>query len=64
MLRGKVKEMAESVYYEEYANILVFYLYLTKDSAVIQVLLENARRIYADVPPCDLDRHVASVNRL
>src|ERR1700690_1998723 len=63
-LRGKIKVMAESIYFEEYASILVFYLYLTKDSAVIRVLLDNARRIYADVPPCDLEQHVASVNRL
>jgi hypothetical protein len=64
VLRGKIQEMAESVYYEEYANILVFYLYLTKDSAVIQVLLQNARRIYVDVPACDFEAHVASINRL
>jgi hypothetical protein len=63
-LRGKIREMAESVYFEEYASILVFYLYLTKDSAVIRVLVDNARRIYADMPPCNLEEDVASVNRL
>jgi len=63
-LRGKIQEMANSVYYEEYANILVFYLYMTKDAAVIDILLNNAKRIYSEVTPCDLEGHVDPINAL
>jgi hypothetical protein len=56
--------MADHVHYEQYANILTFYVYLTKDQAAINAILQNSRQIYDDYPPCDFNKHVAFVNEL
>jgi predicted phosphodiesterase len=54
-LRNNLEHMADRVYFEEYAGILVFYLYLAKDPDVIQRLVANARQIYAKYKPCNLE---------
>lgn len=63
-LRGRLQHMAERVYFEEYASVLVFYLYLAKDPDVIERLLENAKRIYGDVEPCNLEGHTEFLNKM
>lgn len=63
-LRGRLQHMAERVYFEEYASILVFYLYLAKDPDVIKRLLDNAKRIYCDVEPCDLEGHTDFLSKM
>jgi len=64
LLRGRLQHMAGRVYFEEYASILVFYLYLAKDQEVIGQLLDNARRIYKDVEPCNMEGHIQFLNRM
>lgn len=63
-LRDRLQDMADHVCFEEYASILLFYLYLAKDLNVIQRLLCNARRIYAAIEPCNFDGHTQFLNRL
>jgi hypothetical protein len=63
-LRGHLQQMSDRVYFEEYASILVFYLYLTKDVNVINRLLDNARKIYANLEPCDLEKDTQFLNKL
>lgn len=63
-LRRKLQEIADKVYFEDYANIIIFFVYLTKDRELIEHLLGNAVRIYREVEPCDLAAHVDFVNRL
>jgi hypothetical protein len=63
-LRGRIQSMLERVYFEEYASILVFYLYLAKDPDVIQRMLDNARRIFSKVEPCDLEVHTEFLNQM
>ena len=56
--------MADRIYFEDHASILSLYLYLTRDSDLIEHLLVCARRIYSDQAPCDFDADVDFVNRL
>ncbi len=63
-LRAQLEDIADKVYFEDYANIIIFYVYLTKDRALIEHLLANANRIYREHQPCDLSSHVDFVNRL
>jgi hypothetical protein len=63
-LREQLHDIADKVYLEDYANIIIFYVYLTKDRGFIEHLLANATRIYREHQPCDLDSHVEFVNRL
>jgi hypothetical protein len=63
-LRKRLAEMAEHMHYEEYANILTFYVYLSKDLVAIQDILTNARRVYDDYSPCDFSADVKFVNDL
>ena len=63
-LRKKLREIADHVYFEDYANIIIFYVYLTKDREFIEYLLANANRIYKSYEPWNLTSHVEFVNRL
>jgi hypothetical protein len=64
VLRGRLQEMAERVYFEEYASIIVSYLYLSKDQDIIHRLLDNAKKILASLEPCDLESHTAFLNKM
>jgi predicted phosphodiesterase len=56
--------MADRIYYEAYVNIIVFYLYFTKDTQIIERILGNAGRIYSNYEPASLEDDVEFVNRL
>jgi hypothetical protein len=62
--RNELKVMADRVNYEEYANILLFVIYLTKDVDLIQHMLTNAETIYGKYQPCDFEGDVEFINRL
>jgi hypothetical protein len=63
-LSALVREMADHIHYERYANVLSFYIYLSKDGGAINAILENACQIYDEFEPCDFDRGVQFYNRL
>ncbi len=63
-LRTQLLSVVDHIYYEDYANIVIFYVYLTKDRELIEHILQNAKQIYADVEPCDLESHVQFINEL
>ena len=56
--------MVNRLHVEDYANVLVFYLYLTRDLHVIRLVLDVARQVYANHQPCDFDADVGFANRL
>src|SRR5207244_5952683 len=49
--------MSQRVHREEYANILIFLSYLSKDPVIIQTILNNAKNLFSNCSPCDLDEH-------
>jgi len=63
-MKKKLYTMADQVYYEEYSRILMFVLYLTKDSELIRHIIENANSIYRNQEPCDFQQHIDFINRL
>src|SRR5439155_20323388 len=62
--RALVYEMAKRVHREEYANILIFLSYLSKDPMIIEAISTNARSLFSNSPPCDLDTSVEFLNKL
>ena len=63
-LKTRLLEMADRIHNEEYANILAFYVYRTKDQEIIDRLVANASRIYDEYPACDFDGHVVFLNKI
>ena len=63
-LRDELREIADHIYNESNANILIYYLYLTKDADLIRQLADSAKRIYEEHQPCDMEGHVQFVNDL
>ncbi len=60
----KLQDMADHVYYDEYMNILMFVLYLTKDIKLVNHIVARANQIYGNSEPCDSDTNVSFVNKL
>ena len=52
-----MKSLSERVYNENNANIVIFYV-LTKDRALINHVIANARKIFGDLAEFDFDSHV------
>jgi hypothetical protein len=63
-LRAELNEITDKLVWDDYTNILMFFLYLTKDADIIERLLSNASNIYRECEPCDLENDVAFVNKL
>lgn len=63
-LRAEVSFLASRLYVEDFANIVIFLVYLTKDEATIEELLKHARELYANESPVGLDADPAVVVRL
>jgi ABC-type oligopeptide transport system ATPase subunit len=63
-LRQQILYIADRVYFEDYANIIIFVVFLTKDPLVIKRIIANAGMIYADLAPCNFTTHVEFINSL
>lgn len=62
--RAEIRRISSRLHVEDNANVLVFYLYLTRDVDVIEHVLKMARQVYADYDPCDFEKDVRFVNNL
>jgi hypothetical protein len=63
-IRAQITDLIANIHVEEYANVLIFLVYLTKDEGTIKSLLAHARSVYGQVPPCDLDQHLEFIKSL
>lgn len=63
-LRGELYAAADHIYGEANANVLIFYVYLTKDEDLIRHIVANSEKIYASYKPCDLQGDVEFLNKL
>jgi predicted MPP superfamily phosphohydrolase len=59
-----VDECVRDLHKEEAANVIIFLTYLSKDKLIMQKLLDAAKAIYHDVPPCNLETHIQFLNKL
>ena len=62
--KEEIRGIVSRLHVEDYANVLVFYLYLTKDLEVIDWVLDVARQVYSNHRPCDFSTDVRFVNTL
>jgi hypothetical protein len=63
-LRPELDHMVDRPAWEDYTNIVMFYLYLSRDPKTIQRLLANAADVYAECQPANLDADVLFVNHM
>ncbi len=63
-LYEKLKSLSERIYKQDNANIVIFYVFLTKDRELIQHLMANARKIFAEFEEFDFDGQVEFVNKI
>jgi hypothetical protein len=63
-IRELLHRMADMVHDDEYMNILIFYIYLTEDRLLIERIIWNARQIYGEYEPCDLESDVDFIANL
>lgn len=61
---GKLRSLSERVYNQNNANIVILYVFLTKDRSLINYVIDNARKIFAESNEFDFDSDVAFVNTL
>ena len=64
VLRQELYTIADYIYGDANANVLIFYVYLTKDKDLIRHMVENARQIYRDYKFCDMEEDVKFINLL
>jgi hypothetical protein len=63
-LFARLKSISERVYNQVNSNIVIFYVFLTKDRVLINHVISNARKIFEDAPEFDFDSHVQFANRI
>ena len=63
-LRKELYNVADHLYGEANANVLIFYVYLTKDEELIRHLVEESKKIYTKHKPCDMQADVEVINKL
>jgi len=54
-IREHLDRMAGALHVEDYANILLFFVYFTRDEDTIERILAEATTLYATYPTCDMD---------
>lgn len=63
-IRGHIDRLISFLHIEDYSNILVFLLYLTKDEETMAAMLAHARSIFSNYQPCNLDSDVKFLRQL
>jgi hypothetical protein len=63
-VRQELLTAADSIYGEANANVLIFYVYLTKDDDLIRHIIRNAQQIYSSFPACDMEGDIEFLNKL
>lgn len=63
-LRTKIEEMTSKLYVQDYANIVIFLVYLTKDEKTITDIMQKAKGLFEECMPCDMTTSVSFINGL
>ena len=63
-IRELITRLVGSLHVEENANIVIFFLYLTKDEISITSLVERAVSLYSEAAPCNFRSHVEFTSQL
>jgi hypothetical protein len=60
----RLKEMASYIAYEEYAQVLMFVIYKTRNIELIDEVILNSQVIFESAKVCDLDKDMAFVQAM
>lgn len=60
-IRRHLERMTRALHVEDDANIILFFVYLTKDEETIGAILSEAKQIYAGYAPCDMDADLTAL---
>lgn len=63
-LRHELFTISDHIYGERNANVLIFYVYLTKDDSLIEHIISNSERIFTELKECDMEADVEFMNEL
>jgi len=63
-IRDLVKDMASHPHVSLYANILMLLTYLSRDSFIVDSILDTAGKVFSDKPPCRLEQDTDFLNQL
>ena len=63
-LRSEINDITDKLVYDDFTCIVMLFLYLTRDSTLIERLLNNASKIYATSEPSRLEDDVDFINKL
>ena len=63
-VRRVITQLVDSIHVEQFVNILIFFVYLTKDEGTIIKLLKKASGLYEEYAPCDFDQDVRFATQL
>lgn len=63
-IRLIIKELAQKIYIEKYANILMFLTHLSKDSFIIEEIINQAKTIFNGILPSRLENEIDNLNSL
>ena len=63
-IRRVIAQLVDSIHVEQFVNILIFFVYLTKDEDTIGKLMAKASCLYSEYGPCDFDKDVQFAMRL
>lgn len=60
----KIEKLCKRVFREEYSNIVMFLVHLEKSSFILDLLLNNSRTLFKDVPVAKLEDDIDFINKL
>ncbi len=63
-MRDLLSLLISKLYLEDYSNILMFFLYFSKDRDTISDLVSVARSLFSEYVPFDIENHMAFAGRL
>ena len=63
-IREQIKVMSKRLYISEFANIILFLTYHSKDPFIITNILENAKKIFSELNPVRLEKDISVINNL
>lgn len=63
-IKGTISKMCMRVYREEYANIIMFLTHLSKDPFIVDEIIGNAKKIFAEFRFAELNSDANNINAL
>lgn len=64
VVQDKIVDLTSKLHNETNANVILFLCHLSKNSFIIENILNTARDIFKEYSPCDLNDHVLFLNKL